>query len=130
MASHNKYESNSGKFGPFLWGVLAGGLIGAAFGLLYAPKAGAETRRDLGDRLDDITDTINDILKGNSDETEGMPNAGRSRGAWVVDQARERASDLMSEAERAIHEARRRAAPPQQTNTAPDVPPDANTDEL
>jgi len=37
-----------------LAGILVGAVIGATFSLLYAPKAGQETRDDLLDRLDDL----------------------------------------------------------------------------
>ena len=36
-------------FGSFLAGVLIGGLIGAAIGLLLAPRAGDETREQVGE---------------------------------------------------------------------------------
>jgi gas vesicle protein len=39
---------NSG-FGSFLAGVVIGGLIGAALGLLIAPRTGEEFREEIGD---------------------------------------------------------------------------------
>ena len=39
----------SGRFSSFIWG----GLIGLAIGVLYAPKAGKETREDLKKRADE-----------------------------------------------------------------------------
>jgi gas vesicle protein len=36
-------------FGSFLAGVVIGGLIGAAIGLLLAPRAGDETREQVGE---------------------------------------------------------------------------------
>jgi len=43
--------SDSG-FGSFLAGVLIGGLIGAAIGLLLAPQTGEELRDQVGDFVD------------------------------------------------------------------------------
>ena len=43
--------SNSG-FGSFLAGVVIGGLIGAAIGLLLAPETGEEFREQVGEFVD------------------------------------------------------------------------------
>lgn len=39
--------NNNCNGGSFISGIILGGLIGAALGILYAPKTGEETRRDL-----------------------------------------------------------------------------------
>ncbi len=41
------------KGGEIIGAFLAGGLIGAAIGILFAPKAGKETREQLGDWMDE-----------------------------------------------------------------------------
>lgn len=45
------------KFGTFVAGVA----VGAAIGVLYAPKKGSETREDLKELFDDILNRIKDI---------------------------------------------------------------------
>lgn len=40
-----------------------GGIIGAAVGLLYAPKTGKETRENLKKLVGDISDTVSDIAQ-------------------------------------------------------------------
>ena len=35
-------------------GVVVGGLIGAAIGILFAPKSGKETRQDIADKADEL----------------------------------------------------------------------------
>ena len=68
--------------------ILIGGLIGAAIALLYAPKSGRKTRKDIirvarraknsaadliEDTLDDVNDFINDLKEKASDITyQGM----------------------------------------------------------
>lgn len=39
--------------GEIIGAFLVGGLIGAALGILFAPKAGKETREQLGDWMDE-----------------------------------------------------------------------------
>lgn len=61
--------------GSFVGGALLGGLIGAAIGLLFAPRAGTETREKLGENMQDIQARANkaiDELKVKSEEVIGQ----------------------------------------------------------
>lgn len=140
MPSNNRKNSsdnqNSGVK-PFVIGVLTGGLVGAAFALLYAPKQGSETRRDLRFRLDDMTDSINDLILKATGSMPEYQNDSRDRGDRIVDDAKSKANGLMQDADRSIAEARRRAQvkiepdpAAQQTSTGSDVPPEATNDAL
>ena len=46
-------QDSSSVVAPIVGAFIVGGLIGAGIGLLFAPKAGEELRRDLGRRVDD-----------------------------------------------------------------------------
>lgn len=37
-----------------IWGLLIGGLVGGALGILFAPKAGRELRQDIRGKSDDL----------------------------------------------------------------------------
>jgi gas vesicle protein len=50
--------------------VLLGGLIGAAIGMLYAPRSGKETRRRLRELSEDISETLDDVKKDVIDRAE------------------------------------------------------------
>lgn len=50
----SKKKSGLGKF-------LLGGAIGAGLGLLFAPKAGSETRKDLKAKLDDMLQKVKEL---------------------------------------------------------------------
>jgi gas vesicle protein len=107
----NRMANNrNSNFGPFLLGALAGGIVGAAIGLLYAPAAGDETRREMSEKVDDITDTINRILHNAKSSADKMLNEGRARSEDLIGRTRERAEDLMDDANRAIDEARQRGS--------------------
>ena len=52
--SKDKKKSGMGKF-------IAGAAIGAGLGILFAPKAGSETRKDLKKKLDEIVTKIKNV---------------------------------------------------------------------
>jgi gas vesicle protein len=66
-------------FGSFLAGVVIGGLIGAALGLLLAPQTGVELREHVGDFVDS--------KKADWDEAvnEGRAAAEQARAEMVSD---------------------------------------------
>ncbi len=74
-----------------------GAILGAAVALLYAPKTGAQTRRDIRKlskrtvhRLDDLQDDIRDQVTGWVDDVSGTVkdglNAGKKLSAHGYDQ--------------------------------------------
>jgi len=65
----------------FLAGVGVGALIGAAAGMLLAPKPGTETREELAHKLDDIKHRVGDWVrekknKANTAVDNAMDEAG------------------------------------------------------
>lgn len=99
------------SFGPFMMGAIIGGAIGAALALLYAPAEGTELRRGLGDTLEDITEGAKGVVRGVKSTaekifTEGM--ASEDEEDSLIARTRERADDILEDADRAIAEARRR----------------------
>lgn len=51
---NTKKKSGAGKF-------LLGGLVGVGLGVLFAPKAGSETRRDLKNKMDELLKKVKEI---------------------------------------------------------------------
>ena len=87
--------------GAFLWGAL----IGAAAMLLYAPRSGEETRRELGDSLRrlrdtadatlrDVQESVNDTVRDVRTNVESQVGATRSALDAGRDAARGVRSDL------------------------------------
>ena len=60
-------------FGSFLAGVVIGGLVGAAVGLLLAPQTGDQTREQLGEFVDEKRSQLGDAIN------EGKAAAARAR---------------------------------------------------
>jgi gas vesicle protein len=67
---------------------LLGGLIGAAIALLYAPKSGRETRKDISkaakrvkrgavDLVEDVTDSVSDFTSDMKDKAADIIDRGK-----------------------------------------------------
>lgn len=83
-----KYESSDSSAGTAIAFLLIGLGVGAAVGLLLAPKTGRQLRKDLRRSYDDAFETV-------SDWTEEA----RGRIKDVVDKGADLADDLRSKAE-------------------------------
>jgi gas vesicle protein len=70
--------SDSG-FGSFLAGVVIGGLIGAALGLILAPQTGEELREHVGDFVDGKRAEWDEAIN------EGRAAAEQARAGMVTD---------------------------------------------
>jgi gas vesicle protein len=66
-------------FGSFLAGVVIGGLIGAALGLLLAPQTGDELREQVGDFVDSKRAELGDAVN------EGRMAAEQAKAGMVTD---------------------------------------------
>jgi hypothetical protein len=81
---YDRFEREDGG-GSFLMGLLAGTVLGAGLGMLFAPKAGNELRNQLGEQAGRLRTTANDTY---TQATEGQPD-GRSRPRSVRPRARQ-----------------------------------------
>jgi gas vesicle protein len=50
-------SDRGGEFYSFLGGLLFGAVVGGVMGILFAPKAGEETRRDIKEKAEEVYDT-------------------------------------------------------------------------
>jgi len=99
MADHDDLpviviERRSSGFAPFIWGAVAG----AVLGMLFAPRAGSETRREIRDGARRVRDSAESTVR-NVQETV----------AGTVDDLRGQVTDQVDSARRAM-EAGRQAA--------------------
>ena len=73
---YDRYEREDGG-GSFLMGLLAGTVLGAGLGMLFAPKAGNELRNQLGESAGRIRTTANDAYQQASDKVSQMVDRGK-----------------------------------------------------
>lgn len=88
------YEEETGG-GGFLLGLLCGTALGAAVGLMFAPRAGSELRQSLYDSTGDIRRKAYDAYGQASEQVNNIVTKGRQavdRGREAFDNARQSAS--------------------------------------
>ena len=84
---YDRFEREEGG-GSFLMGLLAGTVLGAGLGMLFAPKAGSELRSQLGSQLADGTGRLRDVAdQGYQQATEKVSQM-VDRGREAYDRAR------------------------------------------
>ena len=91
---YDRYETEGGSGGSFVMGLLAGTVLGAGLGMLFAPKAGSELRSQLSEQAGTVRDKA----------SAGYRKASETAGDWaakgrdMVDKARETGRDMADRA--------------------------------
>ena len=85
-----KYEGSDGTAGTAITFLLIGLGVGAAVGLLLAPKTGKQLRKDLRRSYDDALETVSDW----SDEARGHFEDAVEKGSDLADQLRSKAAPI------------------------------------
>lgn len=73
---YDRFEREDGG-GSFLMGLLAGTVLGAGLGMLFAPKPGSELRNQLTEQTGRLRSTANDAYSQASDKVSQMVDRGR-----------------------------------------------------
>ena len=73
---YDRFEREEGS-GSFLMGLLAGTVLGAGLGMLFAPKAGSELRGQLGEQANRLRSSANDAYGAASEKVSHMVDRGR-----------------------------------------------------
>lgn len=90
---YDRYEKEEGG-GSFLMGLLAGTVLGAGLGMLFAPKAGSELRNQLGEQAGRLRSTAGDTYSQASEKVSQMVDRGRE----AYDRARSSVAGAAGEA--------------------------------
>lgn len=88
---YDRFEREDGG-GSFLMGLLAGTVLGAGLGMLFAPKAGSELRSQLGEQAGKLRTQANDSYQQASEKVSQIVDRGRE----AYDRARSGASGMGS----------------------------------
>ena len=86
---YDRFEREDGG-GSFLMGLLAGTVLGAGLGMLFAPKAGSELRNQLSDQAGKLRATANDTYQQATDKVSQMVDRGKD----AYDRARTGVSNI------------------------------------
>lgn len=73
---YDRIEREDGG-GSFLMGLLAGTVLGAGLGMLFAPRAGAEIRNQLSEQAGRLRSTAGDTYHQASDKVSHLVDRGR-----------------------------------------------------
>ena len=78
MAQEQDFNTGTGASGvAFALGLLAGAAIGVGLGMLFAPKEGAELRRDLAKRAHDLREDAGERIERITEATDDLVGRGR-----------------------------------------------------
>ena len=99
-------ENNFGK--GLMLGFLAGGAIGAAFALLYAPKSGKELREEIKIKSDDYLDDAEKYIAEAKDRAINLINEGKKKSDKLIKDAKVKSDKLMKDAEKVMHDAKQK----------------------
>lgn len=73
---YDRFEREDGG-GSFLMGLLAGTVLGAGLGMLFAPKAGTELRTQLSEHTGKLRTSANDAYSQASEKVSQIVDRGR-----------------------------------------------------
>ena len=73
---YDRFEREDGG-GSFLMGLLAGTVLGAGLGMLFAPKAGADLRNQVSEQAERLRTTANDAYSQATEKVSQMVDKGR-----------------------------------------------------
>jgi gas vesicle protein len=99
-----------------IWSALAGGAVGFALGMVFAPKRGPDTRRQLAYQLERTIGQVNALVRRFS-ATSVDSEARRTRDALVAD-AQARADHIRDDIDALLDELRQKSSAPESSSPA------------
>ncbi len=91
-------------------GLLAGGVLGALFALLYAPKSGKELRADIRERADGLLEGADDMVQAAKSQAGKIVSDAKLRSSQLITEAKKEADTLLHDADRILSGARQKTA--------------------
>jgi len=94
---YDRFEREEGG-GSFLMGLLAGTVLGAGLGMLFAPKSGSELRSQIGNQIADQTGKLRDAADHSYQQASEKVSQMVDRGREAYDRARSSVSNMATAA--------------------------------
>lgn len=112
--TYNDLDDRDGG-ASFLLGFIAGSVLGAGLALLFAPRSGEETRRDVADRAQRLSKRAADEYEAAAERMSHLAERGKEayrsaadRARDLADRGRHEAEDLAEKAHTAVDDAQAR----------------------
>jgi gas vesicle protein len=93
---YDRFEREEGG-GSFLMGLLAGTVLGAGLGMLFAPKAGSELRSQIGSQVADQTCKVREAAEPYYQQATEKVSQIVDRGREAYDRARSSVSGMAAQ---------------------------------
>jgi gas vesicle protein len=87
------------KSSKSFWAFMMGAITGATLGILYAPDKGENTRDKLAFQLQKYRDQLQKLVDDLMDGTEVHENMAKTESKKVINEAREKAEQLLTDVE-------------------------------
>src|ERR687888_1798027 len=97
---YDRVEREDGS-GSFLMGLLAGTVLGAGLGMLFAPKSGSELRSQISEQAGNLKNTASEQYRRATEAAGDWADRGRE----MYDKARDVVAKGTDEAQRYVREA-------------------------
>jgi len=101
---YDRLEREDGG-GAFLMGLLAGTVLGAGLGMLFAPKAGSELRNQLSDQAGKLRATANDTYQQASEKVGQTYQQASEKVGQTYQQATEKVGQTYQQATEKVNQA-------------------------
>src|SRR5712692_6671822 len=85
----DRFDNESGRASSFVLGLLTGTVLGAGLGMLFAPKAGSELRRQLSDQAGNLANQASEGHRRATESAGESVDYGKEAGKKIYNKARE-----------------------------------------
>jgi len=102
---YDRFDTEGGRASSFVLGLLTGTVLGAGLGMLFAPKAGSELRRQLSDQAGSLANQASEGYRRATNSAGEWADEGKEAGKEIYGKVREAVSRGASEAQRYVRDA-------------------------
>jgi gas vesicle protein len=103
--AYDRFDNEGGRASSFVLGLLTGTVLGAGLGMLFAPKAGSELRRQLSDQAGNLANQASEGYRRATGSAGEWADQGKEAGKEIYNKVREAFSRGGDEAQRHVRDA-------------------------